>query len=323
MKILVTGANGYLGNCLAKRLSSQEDEINLLVRDLNSKNLPVGKKIKLFKGDITDAASIEASIKGCTQVYHCAAFARYNSKDRNLIYETNVDGTKNILQAASAFNIEKLVFTSSAGVFGPSLNIPLTENDPRIESFESDYDFSKHMAENLVREFVSNGINAVIVNPTRIYGPGPETHSNAVTRLIKHILFKKILLLPKIEAYRTNYCFIDDVVNGHLFAMLKGRAGESYILGGENISYKELLSSITAYASSKNYTLKLPVKFLKRLAYISELLNIGTELTPAMITRFAKNRMVSSEKAINNLGYCITPFNEGIKSTIDYVKNNR
>lgn len=320
MKTFITGGTGYVGNQIAKTLASQGEEINLLVRDLHAPNLPAGKHIKLFKGDITNAESITAAIKGCSQVYHCAAIARLSVKEKNAIYNVNVNGTKHILEAAAKANIQKLVFTSSAGVFGPSLNIPLTENDPRIESFESEYDFSKHMAENLVREFVSKGMNAVIVNPSRVYGPGPATYSNAVSRMIYKLLHKKILLFPKIDAYRTNYCFINDVIDGHIMAMQKGLTGENYILGGENISYAELLKSITGYAVTNNYTIKVPVNFLKNLSHIFQLINKNNELTPSLITRFAKNRMLNSDKAINSLGYQITSFNEGIKTTIDYLK---
>ncbi len=322
MKTFITGATGYIGNQLLKKLALQGEEINLLVRDPHALNLPAGKNIQLFKGDIIHAERIAEAIKGCTHVYHCAAIAKLATTEPKIFFDVNVNGTKNILEASLNANIQKLVFTSSAAVFGPSLNIPLTENDPRIESFDNDYDFSKHMAENLVREFVPRGLNAVIVNPSRVYGPGPATYSNAVNRFIKQLLNNKVLVLPNIDNYRSNFTYIDDVVNGHILAMQKGRAGENYILGGENISYTELLKSIKEYAFTKNYIIKIPVNFLKMLASIYYLINSNTELTPAMITRLAKNRMLCSEKAIKNLGYCITPFKEGMYKTIDHFKKS-
>jgi nucleoside-diphosphate-sugar epimerase len=322
MKIFITGATGYMGSQLVNKLAMQEEELNLLVRDLNTVNLPVGKNIKLFKGDITNAESIAIAVKGCTHVYHCAGLAKLSSPNRNTFLDVNVNGTKNVLQASLNANVQKFVFTSSAAVFGPSLHIPFTENDSRIEPFESDYDLSKHLAENLVREFVSKSLNAVIVNPSRIYGPGPATYSNAVNRMIQYILNKKIILFPKIDKYLTNYCYITDVVNGHILAMHKGLTGENYILGGENITYSKLLQSITGYAATKNHILKIPVTCLKSIAFLSLCLNKNTELTPLLITRLAKHRMLNSEKAINKLGYCITSFDKGIKSTIDYLKSN-
>ncbi len=322
MRILITGATGYIGNRLANKLLMQGEEINILVRDIRSFYLPVGKNIRVFNGDITHPESIAAAIKGCEQVYHCAAIAKLALSDRKPFMDINVTGTKNILLASLHANVQKLVFTSSAGVWGPSLTIPFTEKDSRIEPFESDYDLSKFLAENMVKEFVNKGLNAVIVNPGRVYGPGPATYSNAVNRMIRYILNKKIVCLPKIDDYVSSYSYIGDVVNGHIMAMQKGQAGENYILGGENISYGKLLQTIRDYALTNNHVLKIPVTLLKGIAFLSRMINKNTELTPSLITRFAKHRMLNSEKAIKELGYHITPFAEGIKTTIDYLKSN-
>ena len=320
MKILITGATGYVGNQLAHELALRENELNILVRNIHTANLPCSNNIKLFKGDITDRKSIDLAIKDCTQVYHCAAIAKLALTDPNAFFDVNVQGTRNILEASVNANVQKLVFTSSAAVFGPTLTIPFTENSSRIEPFESEYDHSKYMAENLVREFVTRGLNAVIVNPSRVFGPGPATYSNAVNRMMQYIMNKKFVVLPKIDKYLSNYCYIGDVVNGHILAMQKGLAGENYILGGENISYGQLLQSVTTYTGTKNHILKIPVHILKVLASISRLINKNTELTPAMIKRFAKHRLLNSEKAIKKLGYQITPFEEGIKTTIDFLR---
>lgn len=320
MKIFITGATGYVGSQLAHELARQGNELNIIVRDIHAASLPCSNTIKLFKGDITDRESIALAIKDCTQVYHCAAIAKLSIADKNAFFEVNVKGTRNILEASLNANVQKLVFTSSAAVFGPTLTIPFTENSSRIEPFESDYDHSKYMAENLVREFVTRGLNAVIVNPSRVFGPGPATYSNAVNRMMQYIMNKKMVVLPKIDQYLSNYCYIDDVVNGHILAMQKGEAGENYILGGENISYGQLLQSVTTYAATNNHILKIPVPLLKVIAFISRLINKNTELTPAMITRFAKHRLLNSEKAIKKLGYQITPFEEGIKTTIDFLR---
>jgi nucleoside-diphosphate-sugar epimerase len=141
--------------------------------------------------------------------------------------------------------------------------------------------------------------------------------------MIQYLLTKKILFFPKIDDYRTNYCYINDVVNGHILAMEKGVAGENYILGGENISYGELLKTVTHQAAIKNRIVKMPVRLVKGIAFLSQLINRNTELTPSLITRFAKNRMLNSEKAMNCLGYRVTSFNEGIQHTIDFLKHTR
>ncbi len=320
MRIFVTGATGYVGNQLVQQLAAQENEIHLLVRDTGSPHLPAGANIRVFKGDITDPGSIAPAIKGCAHVYHCAAIAKFSGTAGCALMEVNVNGTKNVLAAALDASVQKMVFTSSAAVWGPTLQVPFTEKDERIEPFESDYDLSKHLAETLVREFAGRGLNVVIVNPTRVYGPGPATYSNAVNRMIQYILNKKIVLFPHMDRYISNYTYIKDVVNGHLQAMEKGKAGESYILGGENISYGELLRAIRKSSSANNLILKLPVPFLKGVASLSYFLNKKTELTPSLIARFAKHRILCSEKAITQLGYRITPFEEALQTTIDSLK---
>lgn len=320
MKILITGATGYIGHQLACKLAVEGEQINILVRDVHAVHLPENKNIHVFKGDITDPASIDIAIKGCSQVYHCAAVAKFSLDDKDALFAINVKGTKNILAASLANTVEKLVFTSSAAVLGPSLTTPLTEKDERIEPFESDYDLSKHLAEIQVQEFVRKGLDAVIVNPSRVYGPGPDTYSNAVNRMVEKLLDKRMFLFPDIGNYVTNYCYIDDVVNGHIMAMQKGRSGENYILGGENISYETLLKSVIKYAGTKKHILKIPVSFAKAFAYLSGFFNKDAELSPALITRFAKHRMLNNEKAVKDLGYYITPFDKGIQTTIDYLK---
>ncbi|MEO6613592.1 MAG: NAD-dependent epimerase/dehydratase family protein [Chitinophagaceae bacterium] len=321
MRIFVTGATGYIGNQLVKQLAAQEEEIHLLVRDPRSPHLPAGRNIRVFKGDITDPGSIAPAIKGCAQVYHCAAIAKFSGTVTNAFMEVNVNGTKNVLAAALDASVQKLVFTSSAAVWGPTLQAPFTEEDERIGPFESEYDRSKYLAETLVKEFAGRGLNAVIVNPTRVYGPGPATYSNAVNRMINYILNKKIVLFPNMDQYITNYTYIEDIVNGHLLAMEKGKAGERYILGGENISYGQLLQSVRDHRAVKNLILKLPVPLLKTVAALAYFLNKKTELTPSLVSRFAKHRILSSEKAIVQLGYRITPFEAGLQTTIDSLKS--
>jgi nucleoside-diphosphate-sugar epimerase len=322
MSIFVTGATGYIGNQLVRQLAAREEEIHLLVRDPLSPHLPTGRNIQVFKGDITDPGSIGPAIKGCAQVYHCAAIATFSGTAFTTFMEVNVNGTKNVLAAALDASVQKLVYTSSAAVWGPTLQVPFTEKNDRIDFFESDYDLSKYVAETLVRAYAVNRLNAVIVNPTRVYGPGPATYSNAVTRMIGYILNKKIVWFPAMDQYISNYTYIGDVVNGHLLAMERGKAGESYILGGENISYGDLLRSVREYGATKNLVLKLPLPLLKGAAALAYFLNKKTQLTPSLVSRFAKHRILSSEKATAQLSYRVTPFKEGLQTTIDSLKKS-
>src|SRR5882724_3448473 len=151
MKILVTGATGYIGQQLVKVLAERQNTVHILVRDIHSSNIPQHVNIKIFKGDITEPETIDKAIAGCERVFHAASFAKLTAKDPLVFFKVNVEGTRNILEASLKHGVKRLVYTSSGSVFGPSLKNPLCENDPRIVSFESDYDLTKHLAENLVR----------------------------------------------------------------------------------------------------------------------------------------------------------------------------
>jgi nucleoside-diphosphate-sugar epimerase len=324
MKIFVTGATGYIGQQLVKALADQENTVHVLVRDLHSPGIPQQANIKVYKGDITDPGTIDIAMAGCERVFHAAGFVRLTAKDPSIFFKVNVDGTRNVLEAALRQGVKKLVFTSSGAVFGPSLKIPLSENDPRIASFESDYDLTKHLAENLVREFTHKGLYGVIVNPSRVFGPGLLSYSNAINRFISWILFKKLVVVPAIGKVESNYSFIDDVVRGHLLAMEKGLAGERYILGGENVSFNELIQSVLSESGKKNNLVRLPVSILKIGGSLN---NIAAKIfrhepafTPKMISRLLKNRTLSSNKATRQLGYSITPLKAGIQQTIHYLK---
>ncbi|MBL0129825.1 MAG: NAD-dependent epimerase/dehydratase family protein [Chitinophagaceae bacterium] len=233
-----------------------------MVRDIHSPNIPKHANIKVFKGDITEPETINNAI-AVERVFHAAGYTKLSAKNPSVFFKVNVEGTRNILEASLKHGVKKLVYTSSGAVFGPSLKTPLCENDPRIVSFESDYDLTKHLAENLIRDFNYKGLYGVIVNPSRVFGPGLNSYSNAINRFISWILFKKLVIVPAIGKVESNYTFIDDVINGHLLAMEKGLAGERYIIGGENISFNELVFTVLSISGQKGNLIKVPIAIMK------------------------------------------------------------
>lgn len=325
MKILVTGASGYIGNKLTHALAERGHNIHALVRSPSSADLLRHQNIRVFVGDIMDPDSLAVAMKDCRQVYHAAALAKLWDRNRNNFYKINVGGTENVLQAALKEGVSKLVYTSSCGVWAPDEDHIYTENDPRISSFDSDYDLSKYLAEKLVREYCYKGLFTVIVNPPRVYGPGLERYSNAVNRFITQILNKKIIPLPWNLDTKANYTFIDDVINGHILAMEKGLGGERYILGGENISYKKLVDTIVAYSGRKPVFVRIPPAMIQTWAWmelaIAKLSLYEPSFTPRLAKRIQLSKMVDSSKAIRQLGYRITAFEEGMQTTIDHLKS--
>lgn len=323
MKIFITGSTGYIGYKLAMIAAAKGLAVQALVRDLHSPNLPTHPAITFYKGDITDYSSVAKAMAGCHHVLHAAALTQLWHRNRSLFDRINVDGTRHVLEAAVQHGVKKLVFTSSCAVLGPSNGKPVTEEDLRLTPFENDYELSKHRAEELVKDYAANGLQAVIVAPPRVYGPGLPTKGNPIGRLIRSTLKRKIAFMPSAKDVVGNYAFINDVVEGHFLALEKGKSGEKYILGGENISYRQLFDTMAAASGQKLTMIAVPVSVLKVWAGLVAgtcfLLRRQTHLSPQVVGRLVQNRAVSSEKAVRQLGYRITPFEEGMQVTTRHL----
>jgi nucleoside-diphosphate-sugar epimerase len=324
MKIMITGATGFFGNRLAMKLAESNHQVHALVRDLKSPFLPVHKNITPFEGDLQDKQSIARAMKDCEKVYHTAAVVTLYSKDSDKFYQVNVVGTENVLATALENNIEKLVFTSSAGVIGHSLKEPLTEDDPRTTGFDNDYEITKSLGENLVSQYCKMGLNGIIVNPTKIFGPGQETHIISVNSIIRDFIKKRFALCPSPSHYLSNYVYIEDAVQGHIMAMEKGEPGERYILGGENKSFKTFFSSIKNLSGLNGIIIPIPravtVTWGFLNLYLSKVLGNDPYFTHKGVKHIYCNKAFSSEKAIQQLGYKVTPFEKAISETIQYLK---
>jgi nucleoside-diphosphate-sugar epimerase len=321
MKILVTGATGYIGWELCKRLSFQGNEVNAMCRSMA--NLPTLPGINWVKGNVEDKKSVISAMEGCRQVYHAAAFARMTAHDTSQFFRINVDGTQHVLEAATYHDVERVLYTSTAGVIGRSLLTPMTEDDVRLEPFNNDYDLSKHMAEVCVRAYANNGKHAVIVNPSRVVGPGKITYANAVTRTISNYLQYPFYMVPGTGEAICNYVYIDDVINGHLVAMKHGRNGERYILGGTNSSYNNLFALLNHITGLQRSRIALPQKALVGFAYLhmafKYLQRADAILTPELGKRLCQHRMLSHEKASRELGYTPTDLDTSLRKTLAFL----
>lgn len=325
MKILVTGATGYLGNNLAHTLADMGNEVHVIVRSASAKKILQHPNITIFKGDILDKESLRMAINGCQQVYHTAAKVGIWDKNPAVFYDVNVQGTRNILDAALETGVEKLVFTSSCGVIGSSINEPLSEKDSRITAFGIDYDRSKKMAEELVYQYAKQGMNVVVVSPAKVYGPGNSSHSLTANAVIAIFLKKRITFIPSPGTYKACFAFIDDIVKGHLLAMEKGKSGEKYILGGINISYQQFFDRIRTLSSCKGRIIQLSKNIFKSCALLQwinyKITGRNPRFTVKAIDYFFNNYTFSSQKAIQELDYKITPLEESLKKTIHFLKN--
>lgn len=324
MRVFITGATGYVGHQLALKLAKENYMVHALVRDVNSANLPMDKNIIIYEGDLCDYDSVIAAMKGCVYVFHTAAYTNLKCKSIANFYNSNVLGTENILKAALELGVNKVVFTSTLSVFGPSYKQnPITEEQPRLTSYANDYELTKSMSEEIVLNYVKKGLSCVILNLTRVFGPGLNTFSNGVNKLVTLIAEKNVLIVPSKLNVVSNYVFIEDVIDAHLLAIQNGKSGEKYIIGGENMNYDELLYKIKDFTKSRIKILKLNYDLFKKSLFLSSkifgLLGHGSTITPKDLDTIFINRGASSQKAISQLHYKITPFNTGLHQTINFL----
>jgi len=200
---------------------------------------------------------------------------------------------------------------------------PANETTPRTVPYFNAYEVTKAEAEIKAREFCDKGLPVVIVNPSRVYGPGPINPSNSVTRMIAGYKKGTWRIIPGDGKMTGNYVFIGDVVHGHILAAQKGRAGERYILGGENITFDQLFQILAKVTGKYRRMVHLPLAAMSIAAKFMEWQNLLTGLPPAITADFVKKYMchwsLSSYKAINELGYQVTPFETGARKTLKWL----
>lgn len=328
MKYLITGATGYIGTQLAKRLVTDGHQVHALYRD-ESKTAEIKglKGLTLYQGDLLDKTSLEKAVRGCDGVFHVAAFAKPWDKDPSTFYKYNVEGAVNVFEASKKAGVRRIVFTSTAGVISPSNGVASDENTVRKLDYFTEYERSKAQAEEEARRFNSKGLEVVTVNPTRVYGPGLLSDSNGVTRMVKLYIKGRFRLLPGNGKSIGNYAYIDDVVEGHLLAMTHGKAGERYILGGDNISFSEFFNLLSDLTGKSVHLYKLPIPVMNIAAKFMEIrANLTGKppiLTPPWVKKYLYNWELSSEKAKREIGYKPLPIEDGMSKTVDWILRNR
>jgi nucleoside-diphosphate-sugar epimerase len=329
MKIFITGATGYIGQQLALRLADEGNTVVALVRNMDKAGGCLQHpNIILAKGDLLDTESLCSAMRSCDAVYHLAALASVWHKNSAAFNEFNVGGLERILNCCLKLGIKDVVFTSSAGVVGHSCDSkPVREYTNIVPFLETAYERSKVDAESLIGEYCAKGLRGIIVNPSRVYGPGLLTESNGVTRLIKMYIRGKWHILPGNGQSIGNYVYIDDVVNGHILAMAKARPGERYLLGGENTSFSSFFKSIDQLTNTRHWLFPFPLSLMLVISKLSLFIaeNTGRQplITPPFVRKYHKHWILSSAKAMEELGYQITPLSSGLKKTIEWLRINK
>jgi nucleoside-diphosphate-sugar epimerase len=323
-KIFITGGTGFIGQKLARKLADEGHQVVALIRSKGKAKDLQHDNISFVEGDLFNLGALEVGMHESDEVYHLAAFASVWAKD-DTFSRVNIDGTINILNAAKKKGVKKVLVTSTAGVIGPAIDGPVNEDTPRQVDFFTDYESTKYESELKIKEYVAEGQHVVIVNPTRVYGPGPLNVSNSVTKLIKQYTEGKWKFIPGDGMSTGNYVFVDDVINGHVLAMEKGRAGERYLLGGEDATYHELFDTIADIGGQKHKLYKMPLGVLlafgKIQLFLAKAVGRPPLITPGWVRKYLYKWSVSSQKAQRELGYEITPLRDGVQKTVDWVRS--
>ncbi len=325
MNIFVTGATGFIGHHLVKKLLSEGHTVHAIYRSQPKSEEIKHDKLKWFRGDILNNESLKIAMIGCHHVYHVAAYAAAWEKNPGDFRKFNVQGTINVIETARSLGINEIVVTSTAGVFGPSLPNIITETTVSKIPYFTGYERSKAESERIIADYVRKGMRIIIVNPTRVYGPGFLNESNSVTKMIKSYVQGKWHILPGNGSSIGNYAFVNDIVEGHILAMQKGTSGERYILGGENVTYQQFFQKLSDISGKKYWLMSMPLYLMLGIGYsflvLHKLFKITPLITPAHIRKFNYNWEVSSDKATSVLDYHITPIGKGIEETIQWVNN--
>jgi dihydroflavonol-4-reductase len=305
MRALVTGATGFVGSAIARALSAAGWQVRVLARAHSDRRNLQSLPVEIATGDLLDAASLEAALRDCDALFHAAADYRLGAVDSERLYQTNVDGTRNLLNAARRAGTARIVYTSSVAAVGlPADGSPGTEDTPvTLDDMIGHYKRSKFLAEALVREFAGSGTPVVIVNPSTPIGPG-DVKPTPTGQVVVDAASGR---MPAYVDTGLNIVHVDDVAAGHLLALERGRIGERYILGGEDMTLREILLQISRVTGRPAPRIRLPQATLLPIALVSEAaarLTGGSARVTLESVRMARKHMYfSSAKAVRALGY--------------------
>lgn len=324
MAVMVTGATGFIGTHVAKQLAARGESLHVLCRATADLTPLQGLPVTVFRGDILDRASVAACMEGCDRVFHLAAYARNWAKDGSTFSRINVGAVTNILESAREQSVKKVVFTSTNLTMSTTTGSLADESTPRTTELFTDYEVSKTLAEKTAREYAEKGVNVVIVNPSRVFGPGLLSEGNSTTIMIKMYLEGKFRTILGSGNAVGNWAYVDDVARGHLLAMEHGRAGERYLLGGDNASFNEFFRMLAEVSGTKKLLFHVPAAVAFALAHTEvfrgRISSHHPLISPGWVRIFLHDWAHSTEKSRSELGYSVTPLREALDKTVRWIR---
>ena len=326
MKAFVTGATGFVGSHVARALAERGADLRLLVRsNSNPKNiqdLPGDRVI----GDLRDPSSLEKAISGCDAVFHVAADYRLWIRDPDQMYRSNVEGTRAVLDSARRNGVRRVVYTSSVATMGFTSNgRPADEQSPvALESMIGHYKRSKFMAEQVALDAGKSGMEVVVVNPTTPVGE-QDIKPTPTGRIIVDFLKKKF---PAYVDTGLNLVDATECARGHVAAYEKGRSGERYILGGENLTLKQILDKLAAITGLPSPSIRVPYVVALATGVVDELftgriMKREPRATIDAVRMGRKKMFVSSAKAERELGWKLVAVDDALRRAVEWFRANR
>ncbi len=325
MLAFVTGATGFLGSHVARVLAEQGAQLRLLVRPTSDLRNIADLNAERVEGDLRDPASIEKALAGCDALFHVAADYRLWVQDPEQMYRSNVEGTRALLEAARRQGVRRVVYTSSVATMGFSSNGALAdENSPvSLADMIGHYKRSKFMAEQVAFEAARSGVDVVVVNPTTPMGER-DLKPTPTGRLVVDFLKRKF---PAYVDTGLNLVDATECARGHLQALEKGRAGERYILGGENLTLKQILDRLGAITGLPSPKVKLPYVFALAAGVVDETVTgriLGREprATIDAVRMGRKKMFITSAKAERELGWRSVPVDDALRRSVEWFRTN-
>lgn len=321
----VTGGTGFVGAAVIRNLIGQKALVRALVRPCSDRTNLDDLPVELVEGGLDDRRFLADSMDGVDAVFHVAADYRLWVPDPDSMYKANVKGTENIMNASIDAHVDRVVYTSSVATIGlPKNGDPSCETTKaQLSDMVGHYKRSKFLAEEVVRTMVKAGkLKAVIVNPSTPVGPG-DIKPTPTGRIILDALTGR---MPAYVDTGLNLVHVDDVARGHLLAHDKGKVGQRYILGGQDMTLKNILDEISNITGQKPHRIRLPHKVVLPIAYVSEAVAkvMGTvpRATVDGVRMSMKFMYFSADKAKSELGFAPRPAIEAIRSAVDWFKAN-
>lgn len=319
MRALVTGATGCVGANVAAALQERGYAVRAMRRPTSRMDALEGLAVELVEGDLLDPSSLLRAMEGCDWVFHVAAVSDYWRTPPEVIYWVNVDGTRNVVQAALQAGVKRLVYTSSVASLGVPADGRLLDESAvfNLPPRRFPYGHSKHLAEGVVREAVAKGLDALIVNPAAVIGPR-DVHWIGGS-LLRQVRRGWSWFAPP---GGTCWAAAADVGRGHVLAAERGRTGERYVLGGENLSHRRALEIVAEVVGGVRPLVTLPASVMGPMEWLARLAGRFAALpfSPEQVWLSARIIYCDSRKAERELGYERTPFRRAVEAAYQWYR---